>query len=113
MLLAPRPEVARGPLERDVTRARWGRMLTEASYSLGEHDAARAWGDKTFRWVEGGKNQEQTFNYSLDADAQALHDWFEKMTPDGRDYTRLAHMRALHAFTNRKRRELLAEAATS
>lgn len=43
-------ELVRGPLEVDLTRARFGRMLTEASYSLGEHGAARAWGDKTFRW---------------------------------------------------------------
>lgn len=44
-------EAVRGPLELDLVRARWGRMLTEASYSLGEHDAARSWGDKTFRWA--------------------------------------------------------------
>lgn len=44
-------EAVRGPLGLDLTRARWGRMLTEASYSLGEHDAARSWGDETFRWA--------------------------------------------------------------
>lgn len=43
-------EAVRGPKDIDLTRARWGRMLTDASYSLGEHDAARTWGDKTFRW---------------------------------------------------------------
>jgi tetratricopeptide (TPR) repeat protein len=43
-------EAARGPLEVDLTRARWARMLTEASYSLGQHAEARAWGDRTFRW---------------------------------------------------------------
>jgi hypothetical protein len=37
-------------------------------------------GDKTFRWIDGQEKNEQTFNYSLDADAQALHDWFERMT---------------------------------
>jgi hypothetical protein len=36
-------------------------------------------GDKTFRWVEG-QQSEQTFNYSLDTDAQAVHEWFEKIT---------------------------------
>jgi len=29
-------------------------------------------------------------------------DWFDKMTPTGRDYVRLEHMRQLHAFTNHK-----------
>ncbi len=43
-------EIARGAKDVDLTRARWGRMLTDASYSLGEHDAARGWGAKTFRW---------------------------------------------------------------
>jgi hypothetical protein len=35
-------------------------------------------GDKTFRWLEGEKH-EQTFNFSLEPDAQALQDWFERM----------------------------------
>ena len=43
-------EIVRGPKELDLTRGRWGRMLVEASYSLGDHDAARSWGDKTLRW---------------------------------------------------------------
>ena len=37
-------------------------------------------GEKTFRWVDGGKNSEQKYNYSTDPDAQALQNWFEKMT---------------------------------
>lgn len=37
-------------------------------------------GDKTFRWIDGQEKNEQSFNYSLDTDAQALHDWFERMT---------------------------------
>jgi hypothetical protein len=37
-------------------------------------------GEKTFRWVDGAKNQEQKYNYSTDLDAQALQNWFEKMT---------------------------------
>jgi ectoine hydroxylase-related dioxygenase (phytanoyl-CoA dioxygenase family) len=37
-------------------------------------------------------------------------DWFDKMTPTGRDYIRLEHMRQLHAFTNKAKRAILAEA---
>jgi ectoine hydroxylase-related dioxygenase (phytanoyl-CoA dioxygenase family) len=37
-------------------------------------------------------------------------DWFDKMTPTGRDYVRLEHMRQLHAFTNKARRAILEEA---
>ncbi len=40
-------------------------------------------GEKTFRWTSGhdGKDRfESKFNYTQDLDAQALQDWFEKMT---------------------------------
>lgn len=37
-------------------------------------------GEKTFRYVKGEKKSEAKFNYSQDVDAQALQDWFEKMT---------------------------------
>ena len=37
-------------------------------------------GEKSFRWVDGGKTFEAKFNYTQDLDAQALHDWFEKIT---------------------------------
>ena len=37
-------------------------------------------GVKTFRWEDGGKTNEVKFNYSLDENAKALHDWFEKIT---------------------------------
>jgi hypothetical protein len=37
-------------------------------------------GMKTYRWEENGKTQEVKFNYSQDLDAQAIQDWFEKMT---------------------------------
>ncbi len=37
-------------------------------------------GEKTYRWIKDGKTQEAKFNYSQDLDAQALQDWFEKMT---------------------------------
>lgn len=36
-------------------------------------------GDKTFRYVAGGKNTETVFNYTTDLDGQALLDWFERM----------------------------------
>ena len=35
-------------------------------------------------------------------------DWFDKMTPTGRDYVRLEHMRQLHAFTNFKMKAIRA-----
>ncbi len=34
-------------------------------------------------------------------------DWFDKMSPTGRDYVRLEHMRQLHAFTNKKKKLIL------
>jgi len=34
-------------------------------------------------------------------------DWFDKMTPTGRDYVRLEHMRQLHAFTRAKKKAIL------
>jgi hypothetical protein len=36
-------------------------------------------GDKTFRWENGTEHSETTFNYSLDANARALQDWFERI----------------------------------
>lgn len=35
-------------------------------------------------------------------------DWFEKMTAGGRDYVRASYVRKLHAFTEERKRELLA-----
>ncbi len=37
-------------------------------------------GEKTFRWEDGATKQEVKYNYSQDVDAQALQQWFEKMT---------------------------------
>ena len=37
-------------------------------------------GAKTFRFEQGSVKNEQKFNYSLDTDAQALQDWFERLT---------------------------------
>ncbi len=36
-------------------------------------------GLKTFRYEDGGRASEQKFNYSLDEDARALADWFERI----------------------------------
>jgi hypothetical protein len=36
-------------------------------------------GEKTFRWSRGAQTREQKFNYSLDPEAQALLDWFERI----------------------------------
>lgn len=41
-------------------------------------------GEKTFRFEGGGKVQEQKFNYTTDLDAQALADWFERITESER-----------------------------
>lgn len=37
-------------------------------------------GEKTFRWEDGAEKSEQKFNYSLDEDAKALNEWFEKIS---------------------------------
>ncbi len=37
-------------------------------------------GVKTFRWEDGGEKHEVKFNYSMDENAKALHDWFERIT---------------------------------
>jgi hypothetical protein len=41
-------------------------------------------GEKTFRWVNGAEQHEVRFNYSLDPDAQTLHEWFERITDSER-----------------------------
>lgn len=37
-------------------------------------------GEKTYRFSKDGKKNEVKFNYSQDLDAQALQEWFERMT---------------------------------
>ena len=37
-------------------------------------------GVKTFRWEQDGHKQEVKFNYSLDENAKALQDWFERVS---------------------------------
>ena len=41
-------------------------------------------GDKVFRYEGEGKAQEQKFNYSADPEAQALADWFERISESER-----------------------------
>jgi hypothetical protein len=41
-------------------------------------------GEKTMRYEDGPKAQEQKFNYTTDVDAQALADWFERITESER-----------------------------
>ncbi len=37
-------------------------------------------GDKSYRWEHDGQTYQQTFNYSTDVDAQALQEYFERIT---------------------------------
>jgi hypothetical protein len=47
-------------------------------------------GEKMLRWEEDGKApNEVKFNYSLDADAKLIHEWFEKMTETAQHYIAL------------------------
>jgi len=46
-------------------------------------------GVKTFRWVDGDASTEQKFNYSIDENAKALHDWFEAITETERLFAEL------------------------
>lgn len=46
-------------------------------------------GVKTFRWEDGAASSEQKFNYSLDENAKALHDWFEAITETERLFAEL------------------------
>ncbi|MBM3795497.1 MAG: hypothetical protein FJW31_15860 [Acidobacteria bacterium] len=46
-------------------------------------------GEKMFRWEDGDENHEVKFNYSQDADARSLHEWFEKMTETAQHYIAL------------------------
>lgn len=43
-------------------------------------------GEKSFRWEDGEEKQEVKFNYSQDADAKVIHEWFEKMTETAQHY---------------------------
>jgi hypothetical protein len=43
-------------------------------------------GAKTFRWEDGEENNQVKFNYSLDENARALHDWFERIGESERTF---------------------------
>jgi hypothetical protein len=43
-------------------------------------------GVKTFRWEDGAENNQVKFNYSLDENARALHDWFERIAESERTF---------------------------
>jgi hypothetical protein len=43
-------------------------------------------GMKTFRFDEGGKTTDVKFNFSEDADARSLLDWFERISETGQNY---------------------------
>jgi hypothetical protein len=45
-------------------------------------------GDKTFRIENSAQKGEQKFNYTMDEDARALHDWFERIAESA--YHRIA-----------------------
>lgn len=51
-------------------------------------------GMKTFRFEDGGVKKEVKFNYSQDPDAQALQDWFERISESEQRYIDLD--RAVH-----------------
>lgn len=36
-------------------------------------------GEKKYAWIEGSERREQTFNFTLDPDAQALQNWVERI----------------------------------
>ena len=36
-------------------------------------------GEKKYAWIEGSERREQTFNYTLDPDGQALQEWVERI----------------------------------
>lgn len=46
-------------------------------------------GVKTFRYTDGAKKAEVQFNYSVDTDAQALQDWFERIAETEQRYIEL------------------------
>ncbi|MBK5292267.1 MAG: hypothetical protein JJE04_11390, partial [Acidobacteriia bacterium] len=43
-------------------------------------------GTKAFQWQDGAPGAEVKFNYSLDADAKAITDWFERMSETEQHY---------------------------
>ena len=76
-------------------------------------------GMKTFRFENGPEVSETKFNFTEDADARALHDWFERISETCQSlaflqrtvkYDKLGVMKALLALeTSRERKRLVAE----
>jgi hypothetical protein len=46
-------------------------------------------GEKTFRYTDAAEKREVKFNYSVDLDAQALQDWFERIAESEQRYIEL------------------------
>lgn len=46
-------------------------------------------GEKKYAWIEGSERREQTFNYTLDPDAQALQEWVERIAESAAYYYEL------------------------
>lgn len=62
------------------------------------------------RSLEPKKHDEQLLHRNAPrlGEMLGLDDWFDKMSGIGRDHVRLAHMRQLHAFTDRQKAKILA-----
>lgn len=43
-------------------------------------------GEKKYAWLEGAERREQTYNYTVDPDAQALQDWVERIAESAAYY---------------------------
>ena len=43
-------------------------------------------GEKVFRWEDGAETNSVKFNYSQDADAKIIYEWFEKITETAQHY---------------------------
>jgi len=43
-------------------------------------------GVKAFRWEDGAESNQVKFNYSVDENARALHDWFERIAESERTF---------------------------
>lgn len=68
---------------------RLGAKLDRFSRTLESGLKVANMGIKTFRWEEGAVKNEVKFNYSIDEDAKALADWFEKISETEQSFIRL------------------------
>ena len=86
-----RSEYREGPDEDNPVVLKLSKDDTDAIYTLADKldhfnrelesglKVARM-GDKLLRWELGSEKHEAKFNYSTDTDAQAIHDWFERIS---------------------------------